>query len=70
MLLRCFVRLLALISLLACSHVSPWQRERLASPKMQLGDDPEADLLEEHVFQYREGSVGGYGGGGGGCGCN
>ena len=53
-----------------CAPVKPWQRELLAKPKMALDADPEAALLEQHVYQYREGSAGGYGGAGGGCGCN
>jgi hypothetical protein len=50
--------------------VRPYQRETLAQPRMQLDPDPEATLVEQHVYNYREGSTGGYGGGGGGCGCN
>ena len=53
-----------------CTLVKPYQREYLAKPIMSLSDAPEAALLEQHVFEYREGSAGGYGGGGGGCGCN
>lgn len=54
----------------ACSSVRPWQRERLAKPKMQLASDPLASELEQHVYEYREGSAGGYGASGAGCGCN
>ena len=50
--------------------VKPYQRAKLAKTKMQFTPSPEAALLEQHVFLYREGSAGGYGGGGGGCGCN
>jgi hypothetical protein len=53
-----------------CAAVKPWQRGRLAKPMMQLDPRPESTLLEQHVYQYREGSAGGYGGLGGGCGCN
>lgn len=53
-----------------CAEVRPYQRETLAQPRMQLDPDPEATLVEQHVYNYREGSTGGYGGGGGGCGCN
>lgn len=53
-----------------CTAVKPWQRARLAKPMMQLDPEPESTLLEQHVYQYREGSAGGYGGLGGGCGCN
>jgi hypothetical protein len=64
--------LLALAALLAggCARVKPWERELLAKPKMALDADPEGALLEQHVYQYREGAAGGYGGAGGGCGCN
>jgi len=37
---------------------------------MKLGDDAQAAELEQHVYEYREGSAGGYGTTGGGCGCN
>lgn len=53
-----------------CAAVKPWDRGRLAKPCMQLDPEPESTLLEQHVYQYREGSAGGYGGLGGGCGCN
>lgn len=53
-----------------CTLVKPYQRELLAKRIMQIDPDPEATLLEQHVYQYREGAAGGYGGGGGGCGCN
>jgi len=59
-----------LLGAVGCKTVKPWQRELLAKPKMQLNDDPEATLLEQHIYEYREGSAGGYGAGGGGCGCN
>jgi hypothetical protein len=36
-----------------------------------MQDRPATDeKLDEHVKEYREGSVGGSGSGGGGCGCN
>lgn len=53
-----------------CATVQPWDRGRLAKPCMQLDPEPESTLIEQHVYQYREGSAGGYGGLGGGCGCN
>lgn len=62
--------LLFALALAGCTGARPWERGNLAKPKMQLAPDPEAALLEQHVFAYREGSAGGYGGGGGGCGCN
>lgn len=53
-----------------CAAVKPWDRSRLAKPKMLLDPSADAALLEQHVFEYREGSAGGYGAVGGGCGCN
>jgi hypothetical protein len=53
-----------------CAAVPPWDRGRLAKPCMRLDPEPESTLIEQHVYQYREGSAGGYGGLGGGCGCN
>ena len=53
-----------------CTAVKPWQRGRMAKPCMALDPAPESTLVEQHVYQYREGSAGGYGGLGGGCGCN
>ena len=61
---------LGLATVSGCAGARPYQREKLARPEMQFGSDPEATTMEQHVFQYREGSVGGYGGSGGGCGCN
>jgi hypothetical protein len=53
-----------------CARVKPYERERLAQPDMEF--EVSADLVagREHATDYREGSVGGFGGGGGGCGCN
>jgi hypothetical protein len=60
----------AAATIAGCAGARPWQRETLADPRMQFGADPDAEILEQHVYQYREGSAGGYGGTGGGCGCN
>lgn len=65
-----WVAVFAVCALAGCAGVKPWEREYLASPKMAIDPDPEAALLEQHVYEYREGASGGYGGGGGGCGCN
>lgn len=53
-----------------CAPVKPWERGRLARPRMLLEPSPDGALLEQHVFEYREGSAGGFGAVGGGCGCN
>jgi len=64
------VVVLVVLSSTGCTAVKPWERSRLAKPIMQLEPEPESTLLEQHVYQYREGSAGAYGGLGGGCGCN
>jgi hypothetical protein len=56
--------------MLGCTAVKPWERGKLANPKMKLVRNPQAASFEQHVFEYREGSSGGYGTVGGGCGCN
>jgi hypothetical protein len=53
-----------------CALVQPWQRECLAKTAMVFGQDGLEVQLEQHLFQYREGAVGGFGGSAGGCGCN
>jgi hypothetical protein len=58
------------VALGGCVAVQPWERARLAKKKMLLDPHPEATVLEQHVYEYREGSAGGYGSLGGGCGCN
>lgn len=60
----------ALLIAAGCVSVKPYQRERLAKPKMQLARDPQSSEMEQHVYESREGAAGGAGGGGGGCGCN
>ncbi|MGJ8686305.1 MAG: DUF4266 domain-containing protein [Spongiibacteraceae bacterium] len=65
--------LLCLASLLsACSSmgVSPWQRQNLAKPAMELDSSPLASALDDHIYFSKEASSGGRGFGGGGCGCN
>ena len=72
--LRSSFRFFAIIGFLVmttgCATVQPWERGILAKKKMQMDADPEASALEQHVYEYREGTTGGYGSVGGGCGCN
>ena len=68
--MRRFALVLLLVAVGGCARVRPWEREYLAKPMMILDRDPQATILEQHVYEYREGSAGGYGSAGGGCGCN
>ena len=69
---RLSTRFVIAIALLmpACAVVSPYERERLASPDMELGRNADIAAGEEHATAYREGSSGATGTSGGGCGCN
>jgi uncharacterized protein DUF4266 len=59
------------IALSGCVSVQPWERGIQAKRCMQINPDPTATAFEQHVFEYREGSSGGYETvGGSGCGCN
>lgn len=66
--------LLAIATLPACSlvgkRVSAFERGTLAKNGMQLVGAPKEQAGMNHLFNAREGSVGGFGGAGGGCGCN
>jgi len=53
-----------------CTAVPAWDRARLAQPCMLPEPRPMSAGFAEHVYDYREGSVGGSGIVGGGCGCN
>jgi hypothetical protein len=54
--------------LAACTHVAPYQRQKLAHPSMTTSDL--AGAGEEHVRDVQEGALGGGFSAGGGCGCN
>lgn len=54
----------------ACTAVPAWERARLAQPCMLPEPRPMSAGFAEHVYDYREGSIGGSGIVGGGCGCN
>ncbi len=64
--------LIALCVVLAgCATVKPWEREAHARRGMQVEPDPASAALDQHVYEYREGSSGGYNAhSGSGCGCN
>ena len=68
------ILLLASLVLANCGtftkKVAVFDREILAKPGMQVVASPTEETLKQHMFNAREGSVGGFGGAGGGCGCN
>ena len=74
MILVSSLMLLAFATLPACSlvgkRVSAFERGTLAKNGMQLVGAPKEQAGLNHMFNAREGSVGGFGGAGGGCGCN
>lgn len=51
-------------------RVDAFQRGILAKPGMALMENPKETVSMNHMFNAREGTVGGLGGAGGGCGCN
>ena len=53
-------------SSVACTHVHPWERGKLAHPSMAAGPGP----AEEHVHAVQEGAAGGGAAAESGCGCN
>lgn len=61
--------LVCALALLSCVRVKPYEREEHGRKTMQDRDATDRKL-ENHVHEYREGSIGGSGVGGGGCGCN
>ena len=65
-----FALLLAVSALAGCATVSPYEREYLSRPSMDVQREAREDAFKAHVFDAREGAMGGYGSTGGGCGCN
>ena len=72
--IRVAIALVVIVSLSGCSmfrkRVAPYEREILAKKGMYFIENPEEETGMQHMFNAREGSVGGFGGAGGGCGCN
>ncbi|QIZ76723.1 DUF4266 domain-containing protein [Ferrimonas lipolytica] len=50
--------------------VEPWQRDRLADPRMALEANVIDKSFDDHIYFSKEASSGGRGSAGGGCGCN
>ena len=71
--LICFA-VFSMSTLSACSmvgkRVSAFERGNLSKNGMQLVGAPKEQAGLNHLYNAREGSVGGFGGAGGGCGCN
>jgi hypothetical protein len=55
---------------LMSKRVNAYERGLLAKPGMALVEDGKELKAMNHMYNAREGSVGGLGGAGGGCGCN
>jgi hypothetical protein len=63
--------LLSFLILVGCtSGVKPWAKGNLAKPSMSFNNDPGESQFRAHVYQSKEGSLGGLGGRIGNCGCN
>lgn len=62
------VVVLATAPCLACSHVAPYERGRLAHPTME--DAHGVTATADHVHAVHEGAVGGSSLAASGCGCN
>lgn len=73
------MRLLLLVMLLVSASIScarlgkkiaAYERQTLSQTGMEFIENPVEEASMQHMFNAREGSVGGFGGAGGGCGCN
>ncbi len=51
-------------------RVNAYERSYLSKAGMALVQNSKESAAMNHMFNAREGSVGGFGGAGGGCGCN
>ena len=65
-----FALLLLAPAAAGCATVSPYEREYLSRPSMDVQREAPEEGFKAHVFDAREGAMGGYGSTGGGCGCN
>lgn len=63
--------LILVMSGCSIKNVKPWEKEDLASERMQRdGGNKLMQQYQEHIYFSKEGSKGGGGVAGGGCGCN
>ena len=61
---------LAGLAIAGCAPVTAAHRGTLAKRCMQFQEDGDELVLENHLFDAREGASGAAGARGGGCGCN
>jgi hypothetical protein len=61
---------MALISVSACVHVAPHEREYLSRPSMDPKTEAGEAAFQAHLRESREGATASSGASGGGCGCN
>ncbi|HEX4926343.1 MAG TPA: DUF4266 domain-containing protein [Bdellovibrionales bacterium] len=66
--------LILAVSSISCARlgkkVAAYERQTLSQTGMEFIENPVEESSMQHMFNAREGSVGGFGGAGGGCGCN
>ena len=60
----------AVLVLVACTHVAPYERGYLARPDMALDPSQGVAHAMEKIYPSKEAASGGASVGGGGCGCN
>ena len=66
----CILFALLMLGLMeGCATIQPWQKGELADPIMIFDENPIESGINEHYWDYREGSAGGTGAQSGGCGC-
>lgn len=62
--------LIAIIGLIGCVNVAPWERGNLAKPQMELDPHPLQSEIQSHNYSSREAAPSHKSSsGGGGCGC-
>ena len=66
---KTLLAVMAALLLNGCVMVKAYQREKLADPIMEPGNQFSKQQLDVKFFSTREGSIGGDAGIGGGCGC-
>ena len=64
----CFLSMF--LSACTLEKVSPWERNILAKPEMQVDSTAIDSGFDDHIYFSKEASSGGGVLGGGGCGCN